>query len=73
MSHLDRSSSHPDVLEAVRDEIIAQSPPAVISWDMDSIATLEKLDSAIKETAKLTPGTLVVNSRIVQQHHTIAG
>ncbi|KAI1147774.1 cytochrome P450 [Nemania diffusa] len=65
--------AHPDVLDAVREEIRSKSESIGGVWSLAAVSELEKLDSAMKETARLAPGTLIVYSRVVQQECTLAG
>lgn len=58
---------HPEVLEAVRAEILQKHEEIGGRWDMASVTSLLKLDSAMKETSRLTPGTLIIYARIVQK------
>ncbi|KAI1373812.1 cytochrome P450 [Hypoxylon crocopeplum] len=66
-------AAHPDVLDAVRAEIRAKHVSLDGHWDMEALASLEKLESAMKETARLAPGTLIVYSRIVQRDCVVGG
>ncbi|KAI0444322.1 cytochrome P450 [Xylaria telfairii] len=65
--------AHPDILDAVRAEIRSKGESIGGVWDLAAVSDLEKLDSAMKETARLSPGTLLVYSRVVQQECTLAG
>ncbi|GAW19048.1 hypothetical protein ANO14919_085320 [Xylariales sp. No.14919] len=65
--------AHPDVPDAVRDEIRSKGERIGGVWDLAAVSELEKLDSAMKETARLAPGTIIVYSRVVQQECTLAG
>ncbi|KAL2020335.1 hypothetical protein VTK56DRAFT_8563 [Thermocarpiscus australiensis] len=64
--------AHPDVLEAVRAEIRAKNAEVQGRWDMAALASLEKLESAMKESSRLTPGTLLVYSRVVKKAHVLS-
>ncbi|EAQ85381.1 hypothetical protein CHGG_09395 [Chaetomium globosum CBS 148.51] len=64
--------AHPDVLEAVRAEIREKHVQVRGRWDMAALASLEKLESAMKESARLTPGTLLVYSRVVKKDHVLS-
>ncbi|KAK4169839.1 Ent-kaurene oxidase [Cladorrhinum sp. PSN259] len=64
--------AHPDVLDAVRAEIRAKHAEINGKWDMAALASLEKLESAMKESARLTPGTLLVYSRVVKKDHVLS-
>lgn len=63
---------HPEVLEAVRAEIRQKHAEINGRWDFASLATLEKLESAMKESSRLTPGTLFAYSRVVKKDHVLA-
>ncbi|KUI71216.1 Ent-kaurene oxidase [Cytospora mali] len=69
--------AHPDVLEAVRAEIHAKNASLVQSnggrWDLAALGGLDRLESAMKETARLAPGTLIVYSRVVQHDCVLDG
>ncbi|CAI6087682.1 unnamed protein product [Clonostachys chloroleuca] len=56
-----------EVLEAVRAEILAKNAEIGGRWDTSALANLPCLESAMKETARLAPGTLIVYSRAVKQ------
>lgn len=59
--------SQPDVLDAVRTEIREKHAQVDGRWDMAALASLEKLESAMKESGRLTPGTLLIYGRIVKK------
>lgn len=63
---------HPDVLDAVRDEIRRQNAEVQGRWSMAALAGLEKLESAMKESSRLTPGTFLVYSRVVKKDCVLA-
>lgn len=66
--------AHPDVLDALRAEIRATHSTLVDGrWDLNALQSLDVLESAMKETARLAPGTLIVYSRAVQKDCTIGG
>ncbi|KAK4234569.1 Ent-kaurene oxidase [Achaetomium macrosporum] len=64
--------SHPDVLAAVRAEIREKHAQVRGRWDMATLASMEKLESAMKETARLAPGSLLVYSRVVKKDHVLS-
>ncbi|KAI1113351.1 cytochrome P450 [Nemania sp. NC0429] len=64
--------AHPAVLDAVRAEIREKHAEIDGRWDVAAIASLEKLESAMKESARLTPGTLLVYSRVVKKDHMLS-
>ncbi|CAH0021577.1 unnamed protein product [Clonostachys rhizophaga] len=66
-------TSNPEVLEAVRAEILAKNAEIGGRWDTAALASLPCLESAMKETARLAPGTLIVYSRAVTQDCVIGG
>ena len=57
--------AHPHFLEEIREEIRARHQEVNGNWDAKVFDCLAKLDSAMKETVRLAPGTLVVYSRMV--------
>lgn len=65
--------AHPDVLNQVRDEIRAQDALNHGRWDMAALSNLDRLESAMKETARLAPGTVIVYSRVVQRDCVLGG
>lgn len=64
--------AHPDVLDAVRVEIREKHTEVHGRWDMSALASLEKLESAMKESSRLAPGTLFVYGRVVKKDHTLS-
>lgn len=64
--------AHPDVLDAVRAEIRKKHVKIHGRWNISALASLEKLESAMKESARLTPGTLLVYSRVVKKDHVLS-
>lgn len=73
--------AHPDVLSAVLAEIHAKSLELKRDserssgdgrWSLAALNDLPKLESAMKETARLSPGTLLVYSRHVEQDFTLS-
>ncbi|KAK8098756.1 cytochrome P450 [Apiospora kogelbergensis] len=42
------------------------------NWDQAAYNSLDKLDSAMKETSRLAPGSLLVYSRVLQADHTLS-
>ncbi|RYC62859.1 hypothetical protein CHU98_g3350 [Xylaria longipes] len=65
--------AHPEMLDAVRAEIRSKGDSMGGVWDLAALSNLDALDSAMKETARLAPGTLIVYSRVLQQDFTLAG
>ena len=64
--------AHPDVLEEVREEILEKNQVIDGDWDQAAYNSLDKLDSAMKETSRLAPGSLLVYSRVLQADHTLS-
>ncbi|KUI65710.1 Ent-kaurene oxidase [Cytospora mali] len=64
--------AHPDVLDAVRTEIREKHAQIDGRWDMGALASLEKLESAMKESSRLAPGTLFAYSRVVMKDHMLS-
>lgn len=64
-------AAHPEVLDAIRTEIRARCTQIGGCWDFAALRGLDNLESAMKETARLTPGTLIVYSRVVQRDHVL--
>lgn len=59
--------AHPEVLDVVRTEIREKHAAINGRWDLAALASLEKLESAMKESARLTPGTLLIYGRVVKK------
>ncbi|KAK5999069.1 Cytochrome P450 monooxygenase-like protein [Cladobotryum mycophilum] len=71
---LSNLAAHPDVLEAIREEIRETHASIGGRWDAAAMATMDRLESAMKETARQAPpGTLIVYSRAVQQDVNVGG
>lgn len=64
--------AHSAVLDAVRNEIREKHAEIDGRWDVGALASLEKLESAMKESSRLTPGTLLVYSRVVKKDHMLS-
>ncbi|KAK3942828.1 Ent-kaurene oxidase [Diplogelasinospora grovesii] len=64
--------AHPDVLDAVRAEIRDKHVQIHGRWDMAAVASLDRLESAMKETSRLSPGTLFVYGRVVKKDHVLS-
>ncbi|KAI0883801.1 cytochrome P450 [Annulohypoxylon maeteangense] len=64
--------AHPNVLDAVRSEIQEKQDQVHGKWDMETLATLEKLESTMKESSRLAPGSLLVYSRVVKKDHMLS-
>lgn len=64
--------AHPHFLEEIREEIRRVDGEVNGAWDTEAYNKLEKLDSAMKETVRLAPGTYLVYSRVMQRDYTLA-
>ncbi|MCJ1405149.1 hypothetical protein MMC11_008375 [Xylographa trunciseda] len=64
--------ANPHFLEEVREEIRAKHQKVDGNWDIEAFNGLEKLDSAMKETVRLAPGTYLVYSRVMLNDHTLS-
>ena len=64
--------AHPYLLEEVREEISAKDKEVGGKWDMEAYQGLDKLDSAMKETVRLAPGTYLVYSRVLLNDHVLS-
>ena len=64
--------AHPHFLEEIREEIRTKHEEVNGNWDIDAYNGLEKLDSAMKETVRLAPGTYLVYSRVILNDHTLS-
>lgn len=64
--------AHPHFLAEVRDEIRSTHERISGNWDVAAFNSLDKLDSAMKETSRLAPGSLLVYSRFVEQPITLS-
>lgn len=65
--------AHPEALEEIRAEIRETQENVQGKWDQAVFNKLEKLDSALKETLRLKPGSLLVYSREVVKDFTMNG
>ncbi|KAI1373128.1 cytochrome P450 [Hypoxylon crocopeplum] len=59
--------ARPEILEELRDEIREKHEEIGGQWDMAALDSLYKLESALKETSRLSPGALFVYQRRVQK------
>ncbi|KAI1761979.1 cytochrome P450 [Hypoxylon sp. FL1150] len=64
--------SHPEILEEIRAEIREKNEEINGHWNLAALNSLDKLDSVIKETSRLAPGSMLVYSRITQSKHTLS-
>ncbi|KAI0847853.1 putative cytochrome P450 [Daldinia vernicosa] len=69
---IDDLVAHPEVLEEVRNEIQEKHNEINGKWDFAAINSLQKLESVIKETTRLAPGSLLVYSRVMKDDHTLS-
>jgi cytochrome P450 len=59
--------NHPEYLKDIQEEIRQVHEEVQGKWDMTAFNRLDKLDSAMKETSRLAPGSLLVYSRYIEQ------
>ncbi|KAH3912386.1 hypothetical protein HBI56_233180 [Parastagonospora nodorum] len=59
--------NHPEYLKDIQEEICQVHEDVQGKWDMSAFNRLDKLDSAMKETSRLAPGSLLVYSRYIEQ------
>jgi len=64
--------AHPQFLEEIREEIRKKNSEIQGNWDQTAFNSLDKLDSAMKETSRLAPGSLLVYSRVVENDCTLS-
>ncbi|KAK9772827.1 putative Cytochrome P450 [Seiridium cardinale] len=64
--------AHPETLDIVRREIREKHAEINGRWTTADLASLEKLESAMKESSRLTPGTLLIYSRVVKKDHVLS-
>ncbi|KAI1355962.1 cytochrome P450 [Xylaria sp. FL0043] len=60
-------AAHPDVLDEIRAEIREKHVQIDGRWDVAALSSLEKLESAMKESARMASSPLIVYSRVVQK------
>lgn len=65
--------ANPHFLEEIRQEIHAKHKEVAGNWDTEAYNGLEKLDSAMKETLRLAPGSYLVYNRVILDHVTLSG
>ena len=65
-------TANPHFLEEIREEISAKQTEVNGNWDYAAFNSLHKLDSALKETVRLTPGSLTTYSRVMLDDHTLS-
>ncbi|CAI6331425.1 unnamed protein product [Periconia digitata] len=58
---------HPHFLEEIREEIQETHKRCGGEWDVAAFNSLDKLDSALKETSRLAPGSMLVYSRFIEE------
>ncbi|KAI1325197.1 cytochrome P450 [Xylariaceae sp. FL0255] len=66
-------AAHTGVLEEVRQEIRTKHEAIGGHWDLAALSSLDKLDSAMKETSRLASSPIIVYSRIAQQDCVVGG
>ncbi len=59
-------AAHPDVLEEIRTRYAGSTPPFSDAGTWAAFGSLDKLESIMKETSRLAPGSLLVYSRVLQ-------
>ena len=64
--------AHPNFLEEIREEIRAKHAEVNGKWDHTAFHSLHKLDSAMKETARLSPGSSTTFSRVLLSDYTLS-
>ena len=64
--------ANPHFLEEIREEIRTKHGEVDGDWDVEAYNSLEKLDSAMKETVRLAPGTYLVYSRVILNDYTLS-
>ena len=62
----------PRFLEEIREEIRTKHEEVSGKWNIEAYNCLEKLDSAMKETVRLAPGTYLVYGRVMLNNHTLS-
>ncbi|KAF2478185.1 cytochrome P450 [Lindgomyces ingoldianus] len=62
---------HPHFLEEIRREIRDKHQESNGNWDFATFNSLHKLDSAMKETARLAPGSNTTYSRVMCKDYTL--
>ncbi|ORY11854.1 cytochrome P450 [Clohesyomyces aquaticus] len=60
---------HPHFLEEIRREIREKHNEVNGDWNFAAFNSLHKLDSAMKETARLAPGSNTTYSRVMRKNH----
>ncbi|KAI0889801.1 putative cytochrome P450 [Annulohypoxylon maeteangense] len=65
-------TEHPEILEQVRQEIAEQHEKCNGHWDQAAFNSLDRLESAMKETSRLAPGSFIVYGRNVEQDYTLS-
>ncbi|KAF2184212.1 cytochrome P450 [Zopfia rhizophila CBS 207.26] len=64
--------AHPHFLDEIREEIRQKNDEVQGNWDQSAFNNLDKLDSAMKETSRLAPGSLLVYSRVMENDCTLS-
>lgn len=65
-------TAHPKYLNIIRDEIRDVHKAVDGKWDLGAFGRLDKLDSAMKETARCMPPTLLNYSRVVLKDYVLS-
>ncbi|KAI8949235.1 cytochrome P450 [Xylaria longipes] len=66
-------AANPDILTEVRVEIRTKHAEIGGRWDLPALGSLEKLESAMKETARLASSPLIVYNRVVKKDCVLGG
>ena len=64
--------AHPHFLEEIRKQIRRVHGEINGAWDVEAYDKLEKLDSAMKETLRLAPGSYLIYNQVMQKGYTLA-
>jgi cytochrome P450 len=64
--------AHRHFLKEIREEICDKHKEINGNWNFEAFNTLHKLDSAFKETMRLTPGSLTTYSRVMLSDYTLS-
>lgn len=64
--------AHPNYLEIIREEIRQKHKETNGIWDYTAFQSLHRLDSAMKESARLSPGSSTTFSRVLLHDYTLS-
>ncbi|KAJ5727073.1 cytochrome P450 [Penicillium malachiteum] len=65
--------AHPHFLKDIREEIQQKNTQVDGEWNFNAFEELPRLDSALKETSRLAPGSLTTYSRVVMRDYKLSG